>query len=276
MPELPEVETIRRFLKKHILNKQISAVKIRLDKIVHEDKGQFIKHLRKSSITDIKRQGKYFIFVLSNGYYLIIHLKMSGQILYVPHETEIIKHTHVIISFKGSNFDLRFKDVRQFGYLLTLRDNELSKYLSARIGPDVLDVSLLEFKKTLKSRNRIIKSLLLDQKLYAGIGNIYANEALFIAGIHPESKSSSLSDAQISKLYKALEDVLKLAIKLGGSSVGDYILPDNSIGSFQKKHKIYQKDGEACPVCKTNIKRIKQNGRSTWYCPKCQKIKKFN
>ena len=274
MPELPEVETIRRFLKKHILNNEISAVNIKLDKIVQEDKKLFIKHLKKTSITDIKRQGKYFIFVLSNGYYLIIHLKMSGQILYVPHEAEIIKHIHVIISFKNSDFDLRFKDVRQFGYMLTLKSSELQKYLQKRIGSDILDVKLSEFKQTLKSKHRIIKSLLLDQKLYAGIGNIYANEALFIAGIHPASKSSNLSDNQISKLYIAIQEVLKLAIKLGGSSIGDYVLPDNSIGSFQKRHKIYQKDGQACPVCKTNIQCIKQGGRSTWYCPKCQKIKR--
>jgi len=274
MPELPEVETIRRFLKKHILNNEISAVNVKLDKIVHQGKKLFIKRLEKASITDVKRQGKYFIFVLSNDYYLIIHLKMSGQILYVPHGAEIIKHTHVIISFKNSDFDLRFRDVRQFGYLLTFKKNELQKYLSGRIGPDILDVKLIEFKQTLKSKHRIIKSLLLDQKLYAGIGNIYANEALFIAGIHPESKSSDLSDNQISKLYTALQEVLKLAIKLGGSSIGDYILPDNSIGSFQKRHKIYQKDGQPCAVCKTNIQRIKQGGRSTWYCPKCQKLKK--
>jgi len=274
MPELPEVETIRRFLKKHILNNEISVVSVKLDKIVQEDKKLFIKHLKKTSITDIKRQGKYFIFVLSNGYYLIIHLKMSGQILYVSHEAEIIKHTHVIISFKNSDFDLRFKDVRQFGYMLTLKSSELQKYLQKRIGPDILDVKLLEFKQTLKNKHRIIKSLLLDQKLYAGIGNIYANEALFIAGIHPESKSSDLSDNQISKLYTALQEVLKLAIKLGGSSIGDYILPDNSIGLFQKRHKIYQKDDHACLVCKANIQRIKQGGRSTWYCPKCQKLKK--
>lgn len=273
MPELPEVETIRCFLKKHILNKEISAVNIKFDKIIHEDKKLFIKHLKKTIITDIKRQGKYFIFVLSNGYYLIIHLKMSGQLLYVPHKSKIIKHTHVIISFKSDGFDLRFKDVRRFGYLLTLSKSELQKYLLKRIGPDILDVSFLEFKKTLKSRQRIIKSLLLDQKLYAGIGNIYANEVLFLSGIHPQAKSSNLNDNQIKKLYKALHKVLKLAIKLGGSSVGDYILPDDSIGSFQKRHKIYQKDNQACPICKTHIKRIKQSGRSSWYCPKCQKLK---
>ena len=273
MPELPEVESIRRFLKKHILNREISTVNIKLDKIIHEDKELFIKHLKKAVITDIKRQGKYFIFVLSNGHYLIIHLKMSGQLLYVSHESKIIKHTHVIISFKSGGFDLRFKDVRRFGYLLTLSEGELQKYFLKRIGPDILDVSFLAFKKTLKSKQRIVKSLLLDQKLYAGIGNIYANEALFLSGIHPRVKSSNLNDSELKKLYEALQKLLKSAIKLGGSSIGDYILPDSSIGLFQKKHKIYQKDGQACPVCKTHIKRIKQNGRSTWYCPKCQKFK---
>ncbi len=271
MPELPEVETIRRFLKKHILNKEISAVNIKFDKIIHEDKKLFIEHLKKTIITDIKRQGKYFIFVLSNGYYLIIHLKMSGQLLYVPHKSKIIKHTHVIISFKGGDFDLRFKDVRRFGYLLTLSKSESRKYLLKRIGTDILDVGSLEFKKTLKSKQRIIKSLLLDQKLYAGIGNIYANEALFLAGIHPRVKSSNLNDSQIRKLYEALQKILKSAIKSGGSSVGDYILPDDSIGSFQKRHKVYQKDGQACPICKTHIKRVKQNGRSSFFCPNCQK-----
>jgi formamidopyrimidine-DNA glycosylase len=274
MPELPEVETIKRFLKKNILNKEIVSVDIKLDKIIHQDKKLFIKRLKQSSIKDIKRQGKYFIFILSNGYRLIIHLKMSGQILYLPHEDAITKHTHIIISFKNSGHDLRFKDVRQFGYLLTLTKAELDSYLGKRIGADILDVSLSKFRQILTAKKRIIKSLLLDQKLFSGIGNIYANEALFLAGINPQALSSNLSKQQIEKLYRALFKVLKLAIKLGGSSIGDYILPDNSIGSFQKKHKIYQKEGQACPVCKAPIKRIKQNGRSTWYCPRCQRLKK--
>jgi formamidopyrimidine-DNA glycosylase len=272
MPELPEVETIRRFLKKNILNKEIATVQIKLDKIIHQDKKAFIKNLKKTVIKDILRQGKYFIFALSNGYYLIIHLKMSGQILYLSHKAPLTKHTHVIITFRDKEHDLRFKDVRQFGYMLTLSKGELRDYLSGRIGIDILEVSLPRFRETLKTKKRIIKSLLLDQKIFSGIGNIYANEALFLAGINPQTISSNLSGKQIDKLYHALVKVLKLAIKLGGSSVGDYILPDNSIGSFQKKHKIYQKQGHPCPVCNTPIERIKQNGRSTWYCPKCQSL----
>jgi formamidopyrimidine-DNA glycosylase len=272
MPELPEVETIRRFLKKNILNKEIASVQIKLDKIIHQNKKSFINNTKKAVIKDIQRQGKYFIFSLSNGYYLLIHLRMSGQILYLPHEAPVAKHTHVIISFKNSGYELRFKDVRQFGYMLTLDKGELKNYLAGRIGDDILQVSLPQFEKALKTRKRIIKSLLLDQKIFSGIGNIYANEALFAAGINPQAISSNLSKKEIDKLYQALMGVLKLAVKLGGSSIGDYILPDNSIGSFQKRHKIYQKQGHPCPVCHTPIKRMKQNGRSTWYCPKCQDV----
>ncbi|MCK4519113.1 MAG: bifunctional DNA-formamidopyrimidine glycosylase/DNA-(apurinic or apyrimidinic site) lyase [Candidatus Omnitrophica bacterium] len=271
MPELPEVENICRFLKKKILKKQILSVSVRLDKIVKNNSYSFIKYLKGKSVSDVFRRGKFIIIGLSNKYYLITHLKISGQLLYLSKKEQAAKHTHIIINFKNTEYQLRFKDVRQFGYMHIVKSNELEGFLASKIGPDFPDLPYKEFKAIVGSRKRIIKSLLLDQKLFSGIGNIYANEALFKAGVHPAALSSSLTQEQIKKLYSAINSILSEAIRMGGSSVDDYILPDTSLGSFQNKHKVYQKEGGKCPRCSGIIERVKQNGRSSWFCSHCQK-----
>lgn len=271
MPELPEVENIANFLKKHILNKKISSVSISLSKIVKNSSPAFRNHLKNSRVVNVFRIGKFIIIELSNNYDLIIHLKMSGQILYLLKNSKIKKHTHALIKFKNSKTELRFRDARQFGYMMTIRSDKLDDFLKSKIGPDFFDLTYKDFKKILKPRKRIIKALLLDQKLFAGIGNIYANEALFKAGIHPEDNSSNLSEKNIKKLYKSINLIMKEAVRLGGSSVDDYILPDSSPGFFQNRHKVYQKQGQKCSKCEGIIKRIKQGGRSSFFCPNCQK-----
>lgn len=273
MPELPEVESIVRSLKKKILLKKISKIHVYLDKVIRNNKRDFIKKIKGSTIKDILRRGKFIIIKLSGGDYLAIHLKLSGQLFYLPSKTPKEKHTHLIFEFKDSKDELRYRDVRQFGYVKLLDSSSLDEFLSSRIGPDYLSISYEDFKDALKSRKRIIRSLLLDQKVFSGLGNIYVNEALYQASIYPKATSSKIKEVKLKNLYKAIISVLKDAIRLKGSSVDDYFLPDTSKGEYQKKHRVYQKKGEGCPRCGTKIECVKMNGRSSYFCPKCQKLR---
>lgn len=272
MPELPEVENIVRDLRKRILSKKISKVHILLSKIIRNKKNYFIKEVENSIIKNVFRRGKFIIIELSANKYLVIHLKLSGRLLYLSSDEPLEKHTHLTCEFKNSNMQLRYQDVRQFGYLKVIHKSELEDFLSNRIGPDYLSVLFQEFASALKSRKRIIKSLLLDQKVFSGLGNIYVTEALYQAKINPKAISSNIKAIKIKKLYNSIQSILKEAIRLKGSSVDDYIRPDRSEGRYQKIHKVYQKEGKKCPRCRTIIKRIKMNGRSSYFCPKCQKL----
>lgn len=271
MPELPEVESIVSDLRKKILSKKISKVHVYLAKIIRNKKNYFIQKVKNSIIRDVLRRGKFIIINLSDKRYLIIHLKLSGQLLYLSSRDPIEKHTHVILEFKDTKMQLRYRDTRQFGYLKIIHKSELENFLSSRIGPDYLSISYQEFASTLKTRRRIIKSLLLDQKIFSGLGNIYVTEALYEAGIHPKANSSNIKNRGQKKLYVSIQEILKEAIRLGGSSISDYVRPDSSEGQYQNIHKVYQKEGKKCPNGH-RIQRIKMSGRSSYFCPKCQRL----
>ncbi len=272
MPELPEVENIVVDLRKRILAKKISKVHIRLSKIIKNKKSFFINKVKDSKIVDIQRQGKFIILYLSKDYCLVIHLKISGQLLYLPSSHPLDKYTHLIFEFKNSNDQLRYRDVRQFGYMKLINRSELDDFLSSRTGPDYLSISFQDFAKVLKSRKRMIKSLLLDQKIFSGLGNIYATEALFQAKIHPKAISSVIKDVKIKKLYYAIQNVLRKAIHLGGSSINDYLRPDTSKGRYQQVLKVYQRKGKRCRRCGARISNVKINNRSSYFCPECQRL----
>lgn len=272
MPELPEVENIIRQLQKEITGYQISSVDIRLPKIIRNSRKTFLQALLKASINDVRRRGKLLIFELSSGYCLLIHLKISGQLFLVNKAEPADKHTHIVIGFKGRKAQLRYRDVRQFGYMKVVAVKALGKILNDELGKDYLEVSYDEFKEAISGRKKNIKSFLLDQKIFAGLGNIYACEALYQAGIHPKSNTAGLKARKIKRLFFAIEDILREAIRLGGSSVDDYYMPDKSTGSYQEVHKVYKRENEPCPICKTPISRKKTASRSTYFCPRCQKI----
>jgi formamidopyrimidine-DNA glycosylase len=272
MPELPEVENIIIGLKKNIVRKTISNVDINLDKIVKNPVKSFKKEIKGSTIEKITRQGKFLIFDLSGKYTLIIHLKMSGFLLLTNKSKQPTKHTHLIFYFKDFNKKLFFIDVRRFGYAKLIKSNKLENFLDSKIGPDYLKISYDDFYNTIKSKNRIIKSLLLDQKIFSGLGNIYTSESLYRSRIHPKQKSSQISNKKIKKLYDSIKNVLEEAINLGGSSVSNYLHPDGAEGSYQRQHKVYQRQGKRCKRCGSRIKNIKINNRSSYYCPKCQKL----
>jgi formamidopyrimidine-DNA glycosylase len=276
MPELPEVETIVRGLKP-----ELSGKKVR----------QFIflsPHLRKKQpnsalapgsyegkrIKDIWRRGKMIIFSFVSHEGLLVHLKMTGQLYLARPVQPVDKHTHARMTFSGLEKELRFRDIRKFGYLNCLKMAEIKERVFADLGPEPLELKFGDFSRLLKEHHKKrIKGWLLDQKIIAGIGNIYSDEMLFRAGIHPERQAGCLSQKEARKLYLAMKAVLREGIRLKGSSISDYVDSYGEKGEFQKFHRIYGKEGESCPHCQSTVRRKKISGRSSYFCPVCQPLK---
>jgi len=265
MPELPEVETIKRELERAVLRKRIIEVKINNPKVIKEPKREiFLKSLKNSTIKNVLRKGKLLILELSSGKSLVIHLKMTGQLIY-PGNTKQAR-----VSFRLSdNKWLDFNDRRLLGEL-KLVDDWASLSFIKELGPEPSDLTVDKFKEMLANKKTKIKPLLMDQTFIAGVGNLYAAEALFRAKIHPERSSSSLSNKEKEILFKEINSVLNEAIKYKGSSVDQYVQLSGNPGDYVKYHKVYGREGEPCFVCKSPIKRITLAGRGTYFCPKCQ------
>lgn len=279
MPELPEVETIRLYLEREIVGKTIKKVEILSKKNFIGNPKQIIN----KKILALSRVGKYLMIKLSGNLYLNLHMKMTGQLLFAQKmnhpvfDTQIPfansatmpgKTTRVIIYFQD-NSGLFFNDLRKFGWIKISNKPERPKgidVLSKEFTPELVH-SLT--RKTSKS----IKPLLMDQDKLAGVGNIYANDALFLSKIHPLRKSNNLTPKEIANLYKAIKKVIEQGINHGGSSGADeaFVNPEGEKGGHQQYFLVYQKEGKPCPRCKTPIKRIKHGGRSSFFCPHCQK-----
>jgi formamidopyrimidine-DNA glycosylase len=288
MPELPEVETIVRGLAKRVIGDRIESVWT-------SDKPQSFKSppaalaatLGGASIAAVRRMGKHIIFDLSKGLgapsfaersgakggkkgparvasQWIVHLGMTGSLLLVRPDTELPKHTHLILRL-ASERELRFVDPRRFGRTWIVRE------AFATPGTEPLDIGLEMFTNLFRSRKTPIKSALLNQKLLRGVGNIYADESLFRAGIRPRRRAGSLTRDELKRLYKSVQKVLTEAIAAGGTSISDYVDSDGETGLFQVKLRVYGREGEPCVRCGTLIKRIVVAGRGTHYCPKCQR-----
>lgn len=266
MPELPEVETIKRELEKVVLNKRIMEVIINNPKVIKEPKREdFVKGLRNVTIKNILRKGKLLILELSTGKSLVIHLKLTGQLVY-PGNARLSR-----VSFKLSDGRLLdFNDRRLLGELRLLDDWQSLKFVK-ELGPEPFNLTVDKFKQMLEGKKTKIKPLLMDQTFISGVGNLYAAEALFRAKIHPERPASLLSDKEKETLFKEIKDTLNEAIKYKGSSVDQYVQLSGKPGDYIKYHKVYDREGEPCLVCKTPIKRISLGGRGTYFCPKCQK-----
>ena len=268
MPELPEVETIKRYLNKAISGKRIVDIEILSKKQFPDNPKEVIGE----KILSVERRAKNLIIKLSNKKALFIHLKLSGQLIWERKTKIPAKSTRVIISL--NNGKLFFNEIRKLGWIKILNQNQLDLEL-ARFGPEPFskDFSIEYLQKVFGKSARPIKTVLLDQEKIAGIGNIYANEALFEAKINPRKPVNKLTVREIERLQKAILLVLKEGIKYGGASAADqlYVRPDSSHGSYQQHFRVYQKDGEKCQKCKTIIKRISLGGRGTFFCPKCQR-----
>jgi len=266
MPELPEVETIKRELGKAVLGKKITDVCVHNPAVVRQPSVEKFKAgLKGATIRNILRKAKVLILELSNGKSLVIHLKMTGQLVYPGNG----KKSRV--SFHLSNGKiLDFNDQRLFAELRLLDDWRALGFIQG-LGPEPFDINLEQFKEMLASRRTKIKPLLMDQTFISGTGNLYAAEVLFRARIHPERPAASLQDKEKEVLWKEIKNTLNEAIQHKGSSVDQYVQLSGEPGDYAKYHRVYDREGKPCFVCKTPIKRTALGGRGTYFCPKCQK-----
>jgi len=276
MPELPEVETVVKGLRPIVEDKKITDVEIRVEDLIgypEDNIDKFKEELIGSSICAVDRRGKYIIFELDIDKNMIIHLRMTGKLLVSEVEKYRDKHTHVIFSLDDGQ-EIRFNNVRKFGRIYLIDpDHPEQAGGFAELGPEPLseDLSLEKFKQLFENRRGIIKSLLMNQKFIAGIGNIYADEILFLSGIRPDRTADTLTDMEKEKIYFNMRDILTKGILYGGTTFSDYVNAFGQEGSFQVELRVYQKEGEECFKCGAPIERTKIGGRSTYYCPKCQK-----
>src|SRR5271155_3798692 len=272
MPELPEVETIARGLARRVSGDVIESIWLgRKPEPLKSSAREIASTLEHSRISTVRRMGKHIVFDLerksvnSKQAQWIVHLGMTGRLQVCEPQTDILKHTHAILKL-ASGKELRFVDPRRFGRLSVAHAGGFDAG-----GVEPLEADLDRFIAMFRGRNPPIKSALLNQKLLRGVGNIYADESLFRAGIRPRRRATTISREQFAKLLSAVQKVLKEAIALGGSSISDYVDADGEEGFFQLQHRVYGREGEPCLVCKTPIKRVVIAGRSSHYCPKCQK-----
>jgi formamidopyrimidine-DNA glycosylase len=263
VPELPEVETVTRSLAP-LIGRRVVAAEFRNLRILRGgDPERMAGAIEGRRIGAIKRYGKFIVVTLREGGYLLLHLGMTGRLLLGG---AVGKHTHAIFTFERGS--LQFDDSRQFG---SIQFSEEFPARVARLGPEPLEVGFDAFAAALKRHKTRVKALLLNQAFLRGIGNIYADEALFRAGIHPLAMACGLSAARARKLHGAIVEVLTEAIEAGGSSISDYVDAEGRQGFFQFSHRVYQRTGEPCGACGTPIRRILVAQRSSHFCPKCQK-----
>ena len=274
MPELPEVETVRRGLEKLILGKKISNINIRYPKMIKTDLPEFQKEMPGQVIQTMGRRGKYLLFYLSDKV-LISHLRMEGKYFYYPDQVPERKHAHVLIHFEDGG-TLVYEDVRKFGTMELLAPELLEAYfVSKKLGPEPTeqDFDLEIFRGALKKSKKPIKSHLLDQTLVTGLGNIYVDEVLWRAKVHPSRTSNSLSTQEARKVHDEIIKVLGEAVEKGGSTIRTYTNAFGEDGTMQEFHQVYDKTGQACSRCGAIIEKIQLGGRGTHFCPKCQRRK---
>jgi formamidopyrimidine-DNA glycosylase len=273
VPELPEVETIARQLRNafHLPGRSFADVLIGWERTVATPAPEsFRQRLAGQRIEEVGRRGKFLTFALSEGDYLLIHLRMTGQLLVERATIALESHPHNRLLFLlDDERQLLFRDQRKFGRVYLVGDPQ---EVLGELGPEPLDedFSAADFAGLVGQRKATVKPLLLNQQVIAGIGNIYADEALFVAGIHPQRRANSLSAGELRRLYAAIRRVLSAAIEQGGSSVDDYRRADGSLGEHQEELLVYGRAGEPCPRCGTPISRITVGGRGSHFCSRCQ------
>ena len=272
MPEIAEVETVRNVLKQRILNKKIKDVKIIYGKIIENDLDEFKKILIGNEFKDILRKGKWLIFELKD-YYLLSHLRMEGKYFIKSSDEEIAKHEHIIISF-NDNTDLRYHDTRKFGRMKIVSKDKLWETPEIKKqGKEPIDDTLTSdyLLEKFKGKRMPMKTTLLDQEIISGLGNIYVDEVLFAAGIHPLREASSITKDECEKIIASGKEIIKNAIKHGGTTIKSYTSSLGVTGNYQNYLKVHKREGKGCPICGNPIKRIKVGGRSTYFCEHCQK-----
>lgn len=283
MPELPEVETIRRDLEKELVGKTVLGLTYSTPKVLQPSPKAMREAIKGQKFESVERKGKLLILRLSGGQpkadrprdekTLGIHLRLTGRLLIRKEGDPPDEWQRATIKLSGGK-ELRFADLRLFGYIKLFKDQKEVEDVLSKLGPEPLSKELdgEKFYEIIRKTSRPIKIALLDQKLISGIGNIYANEALFEAKIHPLTKANRLTKDQATKLYRAVEQVLREGLELRGATIADEMYRDayGQRGSYEEKVRIYQQAGKPCPKCKSEIKYLKVGQRGTFICPKCQ------
>lgn len=274
MPELPEVETIRRGLERYLPGLRIARIVVREPRLRWPvDVRRVQEQATGQVITGLSRKAKYLLLHLENEHTLILHLGMSGRLLFLQEPTSLQKHDHVRILFE-TGAELRFRDPRRFGMFDLARTDNLAVHPRLReLGAEPLEDGLRaeDLYGAIRRSRRAIKHVIMDARIVAGVGNIYANEALFHARIHPEKLASTITIEEWRGLFQAIQNVLQSAIRQGGTTLNDFVNSDGEMGYFQMSLAVYGREGKACPVCGARICKIAQSGRSSFFCPDCQK-----
>ena len=271
MPELPEVETTRRGIEPHVMGKSVTEVIVRrhdLRQPVSEDLSEIEGH----EIRGVQRRSKYLLLTIEDGSTLLIHLGMSGSLRVIPPSADWKTHDHVGVTLSNGK-QLRFHDPRRFGLVLRISSDPESHPLLAHLGPEPLEDGFTEkhLAAACAKRSAAIKLVIMDAKVVVGVGNIYASEALFRAGIPPKTPAKRVSKPKLARLAQSIRDVLSDAIREGGTTLRDFLNSDGEPGYFRQKLFVYERKGEPCRVCGTPIRHSVLGQRSTYWCPKCQK-----
>jgi len=271
MPELPEVETTRRGIRTALRGRRISAFVLRNHKLRWPVDRALVKTLPGKAVRDVHRRAKYLLIELDGGT-LIAHLGMSGSLRVMPVEAPWLKHDHYELRLDDGR-GLRFNDPRRFGSLHWVTDDPLEHPLLAGLGPEPLDAAFDGAYRAGRARGRkvAVKQFLMDQRIVVGVGNIYASEALFRAGIHPRRAAGKVSGERYARLAEAVKAVLGEAVQQGGTTLRDYVNADGTPGYFRQKLYVYERAGQPCRRCGTPIRKLAQGQRSTYFCPACQK-----
>jgi len=287
VPELPEVEVTRQRIEPLLVGRRIRSVRTtRASQLFITSPARLRRGLAERTVEELERRGKYLLAHLDGGGRLVLHLGMTGQLLSSAAVSERLLpaararearrpfrpdvHTHLRLGFDDGGPEVFFRDVRRFGKLLLLARGESHPRLD-RLGPDALEASGEALFRATRKRKTAIKAVLLDQSLIAGVGNIYADEALFLAGVRPGRRAGRVTRLECRRLAEAIRRVMRRSIEAGGSTISDYVAPDGSDGSYQLERKIYARDGEPCLACESRVRKTVVAQRGTHYCPACQR-----
>jgi formamidopyrimidine-DNA glycosylase len=273
MPELPEVETIVRSLAPGLRGRTVDRAELLFKPLLRQAPRGGLAVLAGRRVLGVRRRGKMALIEFEGDLALVFHLKMTGQLLLAARGAgPPDKHTRLVVRFRDGRPELRFRDVRKFGFLLCLSGQPESRCQElSSLGPEPLDLPLEGFRRAVRRRKGRTKSLLLNQSVIAGIGNIYADEMLFEAGINPRTPAGALTEADLARLWESMRKVLAQAIEAKGSSLRDYVDAEGRAGRFQFSHKVYGRQGEPCVRCGATVKRVVVGGRGTHFCPRCQR-----
>lgn len=272
MPELPEVETVVRELRPRLTGRRIASVRVSRLALRRPWRPAWGRRLLGRRVEAVGRRGKWIVASLTGGDRLVIHLGMTGRLRIWPAGTPAEPHTHLVLALGDGSRELRFRDVRRFGSVtLFANATELEGFFrSSALGPEPFDVDPTYWRRRLATANRCLKAVLLDQRVVAGVGNIYADEALFEARLHPGRMGRTLRSAEAERLRCAVSTVLARAIARRGSTIRDYLGGSGKAGDYQREFRVYGRSGLACPRCAQQVRRLRLSGRSTHFCPRCQ------